>query len=205
MLIYFSPVAKKYVEPQLNVAKVIFYYYFYPNFTFKCIFYLFMDNFVDNQLFDSFPNEESCLKHLEMMRWNGIVVSPFSPNSKVYYCADGKYKCRNSGKYFNAKTGTIFHNSRISLQKWFIAIWIMAIEKNAITSVDMAKRLGITQKTAWYMMQRIREYFNLKKTRPHTPKKPTMPPKGNEAPIQNEAAADADRLKMIDWLNMLKK
>lgn len=164
-----------------------------------------MNEIIENQMIDLFPNEESCMKHLEMMRWNGIIVSPFSPNSKVYHCSDGKYKCRNSGKYFNAKTGTIFHNSRISLQKWFIAIWIMAIEKNAITSVDMAKQLGITQKTAWYMMQRIREYFNLKKARPHTPKNRTMSAKSNESPIENDSIVDADKLKMIDWLNMLKK
>lgn len=163
-----------------------------------------MIDFIEKQMVDLFPDEESCMKHLEMMRWNGIVVSPFSQNSKVYHCSDGKYKCRNSGKYFNAKTGTIFHNSRIGLQKWFIAIWIMAIEKNPITSVDMAKKLGITQKSAWYMMQRIREYFNLKKARAHTPKKAAKLMTDTNL-IENTTIADADKLKMIDWLNMLKK
>lgn len=164
-----------------------------------------MNNIIDNQLINSFPDEESCLKHLEMMRWNGIVVSPFSQNSKVYHCSDGKYKCRNSGKYFNAKTGTIFHNSRISLQKWFIAIWIMAIEKNTITSVEMAKQLGITQKSAWYMMQRIRDYFNLKKARANAPRKRMIPNKVAETDSTTDILPDADKLKMIDWLNMLKK
>lgn len=57
---------------------------------------------------DAFPNEESCIKYLEMLRWNGKVVSPFDPTSKVYKCSNGKYKCRNSGKYFDVKTGTVF-------------------------------------------------------------------------------------------------
>jgi transposase-like protein len=162
-----------------------------------------MSEKIENQIVDSFPDEETCIRHLEKIRWNGIVVSPFSTNSKVYYCAEGKYKCRDTGKYFNVKTGTIFHNSRIGLQKWFAAIWIMAIERNSITSVDMAKELNITQKTAWYMMQRIREYFNLKKTRSYHRK--TKTPTYVKDAEAIEVIVDADKLKMIDWLNMLKK
>jgi transposase-like protein len=153
-----------------------------------------------SQVAASFPSEIECLQYLEKLRWNGIVTSPFKPNSKVYYCNSGKYKCRDSGKYFNAKTGTMFHHSRISLQKWFMAIWLMAIEKNAITSVDMAKELGITQKSAWYMMQRIRENFQLKKT-PVSRKKSL----NQTVESQIDPITDNDRLNLVDWLNMFKK
>jgi len=153
-----------------------------------------------SQLLSTFPDEHECLRYLEKLRWNGIVTSPFKPNSKVYYCNEGKYKCRDSGKYFNAKTGTMFHHSRISLQKWFMAIWLMAIEKNAITSVDMAKELGITQKSAWYMMQRIRENFSLKKTPTTRRKKQYL-----ESEHVVDTMADADKLNMVEWLKMLKK
>jgi transposase-like protein len=153
-----------------------------------------------NQIAASFPSEAECLQYLEKLRWNGIVTSPFKPNSKVYYCNGGKYKCRDTGKYFNAKTGTMFHHSRIGLQKWFMAIWLMAIEKNAITSVDMAKELGITQKSAWYMMQRIRENFNLKKIPISRKKSVTQ----HEDP-QIDAITDNDKLNLVDWLNMFKK
>jgi transposase-like protein len=153
-----------------------------------------------NQVKASFPTEAECLQYLEKLRWNGIVTSPFKANSKVYYCSLGKYKCRDSGKYFNAKTGTMFHHSRISLQKWFMAIWLMAIEKNAITSVDMAKELGITQKSAWYMMQKIRDQFNLKKV-PVSRRK--MASQHTETPI--DTITDADKLNLVDWLNMFKK
>jgi len=157
-----------------------------------------MSNNSLSQLIASFPDEAECLQYLEKLRWNGVVTSPFKPNSKVYYCSDGKYKCRDTGKYFNAKTGTMFHHSRISLQKWFMAIWLMAIEKNAITSVDMAKELGITQKSAWYMMQRIRENFNLKKI-PPTRKRKSQPQETTPEIVAN------DKLNMLDWLNSLKK
>ncbi|CAM3466926.1 Transposase [Flavobacterium longum] len=151
-----------------------------------------------SQFLASFPSETECLRYLEKVRWNGIVISPFSPNSKVYYCKDGKFKCRDSGKYFNAKTGTMFHHSRISLQKWFTAIWMMSIEKHAITSVDMAKELQITQKSAWYMMQRIRDYFNLKKT----------PVSRKKKMVETETIGEisnADKLNMVEWLKMLKQ
>ena len=151
-----------------------------------------------HQLISAFPDEAQCLRYLEEIRWNGIVTSPFKPNSKIYFCSEGKYKCRDTGKYFNAKTGTMFHHSRISLQKWFMAIWLMAIEKKTITSVDMAKELGITQKSAWYMMQRIRENFNLKKT-PTTRRPKITAVESKPQPMPN------DRLNKLDWLNSLKR
>jgi len=154
-----------------------------------------------DDLLEAFPNERKALDYLENIRWNGIVISPFSPNSKVYYCSSNKYKCRDTGKYFNAKTNTIFHNSRIALHKWFRAIWIMSIEKSDITSVDLAKNLGITQKSAWYMMQRIREYFEIKKSATKTTRK--HPIKKNLEVM--EVITDSEKLKMSEWLNILKK
>jgi transposase-like protein len=151
------------------------------------------------ELLENFPDEASCLQHLEQLRWNGIVVSPFSPNSKVYYCSDNKYKCRDTGKYFNAKTNTMFHNSRISLQKWFIAIWMIALEKHPVTSVGLAKELQITQKSAWFMIQRIIAHFGLKKS---------QMPKRTKSVVSDiekvDVIADSDRLKMIEWLKLLK-
>lgn len=148
----------------------------------------------------AFPDEQTCIEHLEKLRWNGIVTSPFSPNSKVYFCSGNKYKCRDTGKYFNAKTNTVFHNSRISLRKWYIAIWLIAMEKHKVSSVELAKQLGITQKSAWYMMQRIIKYFGIKKWR--VTRKDSLSTKNIE---DLEVVVDADRLKMIEWLNLLKK
>ena len=74
-------------------------------------------------LFKAFPDELSCIDHLEGLRWNGNVVSPFVPDSKVYKCATNKYKCKNTGKYFSVRTGTIFDNTKILLQKWFLCLF----------------------------------------------------------------------------------
>ena len=72
----------------------------------------------DKQLIFSklFPDEESCIRYYEDKRWGGNPVSPFDPSSKVYKCRNGKYKCKNTGRYFDVKTGTKFANTKL-LQK----------------------------------------------------------------------------------------
>lgn len=108
-----------------------------------------------------FPSEQSCIDHLEILRWNGNVTSPFDTESSVYKCKGNKYKCKNSGKYFNVKTETIFDNTKIELQKWFLAIWICTSYKKGISSVQLSKEISVTQKTAWFMLQRIRNCFGI--------------------------------------------
>lgn len=111
------------------------------------------------ELIETFPDDQSCIDHLTVLRWNGEIVSPFDEKSKVYFCKDNKYRCKNTGKYFNVKTDTLFHNSNISLQKWFLAIWLVTSHKKGISSVQLSKDIGITQKSAWHMLQKIRACF----------------------------------------------
>lgn len=112
-------------------------------------------------LIKAFPTEQSCINHLEVIRWNGNVVSPFDATSKVYNCKGNKYQCKNTGKYFNVKTGTIFDNTKLPLQKWFLAIWIATSHKKGISSLQLGRDLDITQKSAWFMLQRIRKCFGI--------------------------------------------
>lgn len=112
-------------------------------------------------LFKAFPNEQSCIDHLERLRWNGFVVSPFDPTSKVYKCKDNKYRCKNTGKYFNVKTDTLFDSSKIELRKWFAAIWLVTSHKKGISSLQLSRDIDVTQKTAWFMLQRIRNCFGI--------------------------------------------
>ncbi len=112
-------------------------------------------------LLKTFSSEEKCIEHLENLRWNGNVVSPFDPTSKVYKCANHKYKCKNTKRYFNAKTGTIFENTNIPLQKWFVVVWLISSHKKGISSLQLARDLGTTQKTAWFMLHRIRVCLGL--------------------------------------------
>ena len=113
------------------------------------------------ELIKVFPDEQTCINHLEELRWNGNVVSPFDNTSKVYNCKGNKYKCKNTGKYFNVKTDTIFDNTKMPLQKWFLAIWLVTSHKKGISSLQLGRDLDITQKSAWFMLQRIRNCFGI--------------------------------------------
>lgn len=112
-------------------------------------------------LLTAFPDEQSCIDHLEHLRWNGFVVSPFDSTSKVYKCKDNKYRCKNTGKYFNVKTNTLFDSSKIELRKWFAAIWLVTSHKKGISSLQLSRDIDVTQKTAWFMLQRIRNCFGI--------------------------------------------
>jgi transposase-like protein len=106
-----------------------------------------------------FPDEQACINHLEQIRWNGMVVSPFDETSKVYKCAGNKFKCKNTNKYFNAKTGTIFESTNIKLMKWFMALYVFSSHKKGISSYQLSRDIDVTQKSAWFMLHRLRFAF----------------------------------------------
>src|SRR5436305_5925406 len=107
-----------------------------------------------------FPDEAACLAFLETQRWgeNGIhKCCPHYGSLKTSTFADGKLcKCGDCRKKFTVKVGTMFSDSHISWQTWFYAISLNTSLKKGISSVQLAKYLGMTQKTAWFMLQRIR-------------------------------------------------
>lgn len=113
------------------------------------------------ELLKAFPTEQSCIDHLDILRWNGNVISPFDSTSKVYKCKGNKYRCKNTGKYFNVRTDTLFDNTKVKLQKWFLAIYLVTSHKKGISSLQLAKDIDVTQKTAWFMLQRIRNCFGI--------------------------------------------
>lgn len=100
-----------------------------------------------------------CYRVLERQRWGDHVVSPYDPDSKVYKCKGNRYKCKNTGKYFNVRTNTIFENTKVSLRKWMLACYIVINAKKGVSSVQLAKFINVTQKTAWFMLQRIQNCF----------------------------------------------
>jgi transposase-like protein len=117
-------------------------------------------------LFDflkSNPSEQECINYFEEKRWKGKVISPFDPKSKVYKCKNNRYKCKNTRKYFTVKTGTVFRNSNLPLQKWFLALYILSNYKKGFSSCQLAKEIKTTQKTAWFVLHRLREIFDLSK------------------------------------------
>ena len=110
-----------------------------------------------------FDNEETCWNHLELLRWNGKVICPFCQSDKYYkFSISHTYKCADCLKKFNAKIGTIFENTKIPLSKWFVSIYIATSHKKGISSCQLAKDIGCTQKTAWFILHRIREMLKVK-------------------------------------------
>lgn len=156
------------------------------------------------EIIAAFPTEQTCIVHLEQLRWNGFIRSPFDPNSKVYSCTKNRYRCRNSGKYFNAKTNTLFHNSKIELQKWFIAIWLTNVQKRKITTTELGRSLNITQKSAWLMLKNIEDCFgkDLNIQKPLKTKSKKIKAKLTD---EIEVVVENDKLQMVEWLNLLKK
>lgn len=125
-------------------------------------------------LYELFPTEEACLKHLESIYWHGDPVSPFDKTSKVYKLGNGKFRCKNTGKNFTVRTGTMFEKTKVSIQKWFVSIWFVVNQKAGISSYQLASNIGVTQKTAWYMLHKIRCQMYL----------------ANENPLENEVEID---------------
>ncbi|RYG15253.1 MAG: IS1595 family transposase [Chitinophagaceae bacterium] len=116
------------------------------------------------QLLDYFTIEEICEQHLAVIRWNGETTCPYCESSKVNVLKGKtqRYKCYGCRKQFGVKVGTIFHDSKISLRKWFVAIYLVTAHKKGISSCQLARDLKITQKAAWFVLQRIRETYNPK-------------------------------------------
>ena len=108
--------------------------------------------------FKQFPDEDACRKYLEKRRWGKTPVCPHCGSAqKVYRYKNGKtFKCAHCKKQFSVKTGTIYENSNIPLQKWFLAFYLISLSKKGISSIELSKAIGVTQKTAWYLLHKIR-------------------------------------------------
>jgi transposase-like protein len=118
------------------------------------------------QLLDYFREEKTCIEYYENIRWGDTPVCPHCGSEKPYKTNRG-YKCSNKDchKKFTVKVGTIFQNSKISLRIWFAAIYLATTSKKGISSVQLGEQLGITQKTAWFVLHRIREMLKDKAPR----------------------------------------
>ncbi|MEO5929360.1 MAG: IS1595 family transposase [Candidatus Kapaibacterium sp.] len=104
-----------------------------------------------------FPDEESCRAYLELIRWKGNITCPHCKGTPVYRIDGGKkYKCGSCGKKSSVKVGTIFEQSPLPLSKWFLAFHFVASRKKGISSIQLANDIGVTQKTAWFMLGRLR-------------------------------------------------
>ena len=108
-----------------------------------------------------FADPMHCIDTVAMMRWpDGKPVCPVCGCAEFYWLAKQmRWKCRNGkcSKQYSVKVGTIFEESPIALDKWLVAIWLIANCKNGVSSYEIARSVGVTQKSAWFMLHRIRK------------------------------------------------
>lgn len=112
------------------------------------------------EFFRKFPDEEAARKFFEARRWGDEPVCGHCGSVDVVECKDHKpmpYRCKDCRKHFSVRTGTVLAESRLPLQKWLLAIFMLTSARKGIPSTQMARELGVTQKTAWFLAQRIRE------------------------------------------------
>jgi transposase-like protein len=111
------------------------------------------------ELVEFFSSEEKCVQYLATLRWNGVPECPYCAHD-VCYLLTGKnkrFKCAKCRKQFSVRVGTIFEDSKLPLRKWFFATYLFTAHKKGISSHQLARDLKITQKSAWFVLQRLRE------------------------------------------------
>ena len=112
------------------------------------------------QAIQHFADSENCRKFMVFMRWpDGVPKCPYCGATKLTWMVKAKvYQCygNHKRKKFSLKVGTVFEDSPIGLEKWLPAFWLLCNAKNGISSYELHRALGVTQKTAWFMLHRIR-------------------------------------------------
>ncbi|HXL05948.1 MAG TPA: IS1595 family transposase [Gemmatimonadales bacterium] len=104
-----------------------------------------------------FSDKDTALTFLAALRWPKGVTCPACDGKDPGFLKTRRiWKCRECGRQFSVKLGTIFEDSPIGLDKWLPALWMLANSKNGISSYELARALGVTQKTGWFMLHRIR-------------------------------------------------
>src|ERR1035438_8392965 len=138
-----------------------------------------------------FSEEQVCIDAVAMMRWPDGAECPDcrgeDKKSPYYLKTQKRWKCRSCRRQFSVKVGTIFEDSPIILQKWLPALWMVCNCKNGVSSHELHRALGVTQKTAWFMLHRLR--LALRSGAVNSLPRPVTLPSGQ---IVNQARTPAD-------------
>lgn len=110
------------------------------------------------ELFQMFPDAESARLYFEARRWpSGAICPACGEAERIGTRKGGYYRCNACLLDFTVRTGTIFEKSKVPLNKWLYAMYLLVTARKGISSLQLAKQIGVTQKTAWFMLQRLRE------------------------------------------------
>jgi transposase-like protein len=109
------------------------------------------------EVYKKFPEHTDCLKHLEKVRWDNKPICPYCKSIKVTsFKKEHRHHCNNCNTSFSVTVGTIFHKTKLDLQKWFLAISLVFNARKGISARQLARDINVNKNTAWYMQMRIR-------------------------------------------------
>lgn len=109
------------------------------------------------EMMRAIPDEQAAIDHFTAIRWKRGAFCPHCKSTRVYHFSDNRtHKCGDCRKRFSIRVGTIFEDSKLPLRTWLLAIWLITSHKKGIASTQLAKDLGITQKSAWFVTHRLR-------------------------------------------------
>ncbi len=104
-----------------------------------------------------FADKQTAFEFALSLRWPDGVTCPFCGSGEHSFISTRQlWKCKGCKKQFSVRVGTIFEDSPIALSKWFVAIWMLANCKNGVSSYELSRAIRVTQKTAWFMLHRVR-------------------------------------------------
>lgn len=109
-------------------------------------------------LLKAIPDERAAIDHFTAIRWRNGKFCPLCGSIRlIHHFSDGRtHKCGDCRKRFSIKVGTIFQDTKIPMQKWLMAVWMLTSHKKGIASTTLARDIDVTQKTAWFMLHRLR-------------------------------------------------
>ncbi len=110
------------------------------------------------KIMETFPTQEDCITYLERLKWHGSPECPHCESTRNEHDTGriGRYNCHECKSTFKVTHGTIFQGTKIALQKWFLAISLMANAKKSLSSCQLSRDLGVPQKTCWHLMMCLR-------------------------------------------------
>ena len=112
------------------------------------------------QIYKQFPTQEDCIAHLEQVRWNGVPSCPYcNSTNQSPLPKEKRFHCNTCNTSFSVTVGTIFHKTRLDLQKWFLAISLVLNAKKGYSARQLGRDIDVTKDTAWRMFMQIRRAF----------------------------------------------
>ena len=110
------------------------------------------------EFFQKFPDEQAAVAYMESRRWPDGITCAYCDSPRTSRQRDYRYhQCKDCRKKFTVRVGTIFERSHITLDKWLYAMYLLETARKGISSLQLSKELGVTQKATWFLLHRLRE------------------------------------------------